>query len=103
MNEGIIDSCAGVCLCYFRQWIEQIEKYTDTGNGKQHRNTVRKYKNTTINKEFTLSSRATSPIQLLVGAFFYCVFKVENYNEELNLSLLKQNFLAGWFLDSPSH
>ena len=67
------------------------------------RNTVRKCKNTTINKEFTLFFRATSLVQLSVVAFFYCVFKAENYNEELNLSPQKQNFLAGWFLDSPSH
>jgi len=70
-------------------------------NGKQQRNTVNKYKDTTINKEFTLSSRATSPVQLSMVAFFYCVFKAENYNEELNLSLLKQNCLAGWFFGFP--
>jgi len=34
MNEGIADSCAGVYLCYFRQWIDQIEKYIDTGKWK---------------------------------------------------------------------
>ena len=85
MNEGITDSCAGVCLCYFRQRIDQIAKYTDTGNMENNkRNIVSKYKNTTINKDFTLSSMATSLVQLSVVAFFYCVFKVENYNEELN-------------------
>ena len=39
MNEGITDSCAGVCLCYFRQQIDQIAKYTDTGNMENRRET----------------------------------------------------------------
>jgi len=72
-------------------------------DGKQQEKHSKKTQNTTINKEFTLSSRATSLVQILVVAFFYCVFKAENYNEELNLSLLKQNFLVGWSSDSPRH
>jgi len=64
---------------------------------------VRKYRNITINKEFILISRDTSPVQLLVVAFSYYLFKAENYNEELNLSPLEENCLVGWFLDSPSH
>ena len=66
-----------------------------------NRNTVRKYKNTTINKEFTLFSSASSPVQLLVVALFYCVFKVEIYNEELDLSLLKQIMLGRVVLGFP--
>jgi len=79
-----------VCLCYFRQQIDKIAKYIDTRKVENNKeNTVSKCKNTKINKEFTLFSRATSLVQPSVVAFIYCVFKVENYNEELNLSLLK--------------
>ena len=65
----------------------KIHRHWKMENSKE--NTVIKCKNTTINKEFTLFSKATSLVQLSVVAFFYCVFKVEVYNEELNLSLLK--------------
>lgn len=61
MNEGITDSCAGVCLCYFMQWIDYISKYIDTGKWKTVRkNIVSKGKNTTINMYFILFSRAIS-------------------------------------------
>ena len=39
INKGITDSCAGVCLCYFRQQIDQIENYTDTGKMENNRET----------------------------------------------------------------
>ncbi len=48
MNGGITDSYASVCLCYFRQLINQIAKYIDTGKMENNkRDTVIKYKNTT--------------------------------------------------------
>lgn len=64
-------------------------------------NIVIKWKNTTINKEFTIFSRAISLIQLSMVAFFYCVFKANIYNEELNLSLLKQIMFCRVVLGSP--
>ena len=39
MNEGIIDSCAGVCLYHFRKRIDQIAKHTGTGKWKIVRET----------------------------------------------------------------
>lgn len=51
--------------------------------------------------EFTLFSRATSPVQLPMTAFFYCVFKAKIYNEELNLSLLKHIMFGRVVLGSP--
>ena len=77
-------------------------QYTDIQMERLQRNTVSNTKTQTIfNKEFTLFSRATSPVQLSVVAFFYCVFKAEIYNEELNLSLLKKIMLGRVVLGFP--
>jgi len=102
MNEGITDSCAGVCLCYLRQRIDHIAKYTDIGKMEDSkRNTVSNTRTQHINKEFTLFSKATSSVQLSVVAFFYCVFKTKICNVELNLSLLKQRMLSRVVLGFP--
>ena len=102
LNEGITDSCACVSLCYFRQQINHIAKYTDTGKMENiKRNIVSRYKNTTINKESTLSSRAMSLIHISVVAFFYCVLKHRITMKELNMSLLKQNMLGRVVLGFP--
>ena len=75
------------CLCYFKQWIDKIAKYT--GIGKQWEK-----HNKQLQKHNKLIRSSPNPpglrllVQLLVVDFFYCVFKQSFYNEELILSPL---------------
>jgi len=69
---------------------------------RQQRNTVSEHKDTRIfNKEFTLFSRATSPVQLLLVALFYCVFKQRITMQGLNVSSLEAGLLGRVVLGFP--
>ena len=60
---------------------------------RQQRNTVSNTKTQTIfNKEFTLFSRATSPVQLSMVALFYCVFNQRITIQGLNVSSPEADF-----------
>ena len=51
-QQGITDSCACMCLCYFMQQIDKIVKYIDTEEVRE--NIIDKtYKHNKFNKDFT--------------------------------------------------
>ena len=95
-----------VCVFYVIVATDRSDcQYTDNKMERQQRNKVSIHNETrNFNKEFTLFSRATSPVQLLVVALFYCAFKQRNYNTRTQCVFSCSRFyLVGWFLDSPSH
>jgi len=69
---------------------------------RQQRNTISKHKDTrNFNKEFTLFSRATSPVQLSVVALFYCVLKQRITMQGLSVSSPEAGFLGRVVLGFP--
>ena len=69
---------------------------------RQQKNTVSEHKDTSnFNMEFTLFSRATSPVQLSVVALFYCAFKQRITMQGLNVSSPEASMLGRVVLGFP--
>jgi len=90
-----------VCLCYLsnRSIRLQIHRHLKWKTIEKQSKQIQEQKN--LIRSSPYPSRTTSPVQLSVVAFFYCVLKQRITMKELNVSLLKRNLLGKVVLGFP--